>query len=284
VATEIDVNVLLNTILGGIITISGSLAVAALYIRNQNKVQRKRHLREMIQHDYFDQGLNPTLSALSEYGMNTVFALYDSSKYLARYLQEKERIPEDLIKKMNEISARPLLADLTSHNFTSISKYLPSLQKFGILIHSTIIRTLQFYGSIATEGTSYIALKANFDSSSASEVSRSLGVLAQIIELTMSYLEKRFINLREYFLAKDIEEYNDFSEVFSEENYATFLSVIKQYMDGLTQLMDALSSPTGDRKTASLSFSKWLSENMDKNPLENHTNSVKHKSSIIVSK
>ena len=269
-ATEIDVNVLLNTILGGIITISGSLAVAALYIRNQNKVQRKRHLREMIQQDYFDQCLNPTLGALSEYGMNTVFALADSGMFLGRYIQLKEESPEDLKKKLNEISTRPLLMDLTSHNFTNISKYLPSLQKFGTQIHSVIIRTLQFYSSVAADGTSYIVLKKSSDSGS-EEVSRSLGVLAQIIELTLVYLEKRFINLRDYFLTKELENYDDFSKVFFEKDYITFLSAIEQYMGGLTQLMEAMKSPKGDdRATASLSFSNWLADNMDNNPLENN--------------
>lgn len=269
VATGIDVNVLLNTILGGIITISGSLAVAALYIRNQNKTQRKRHLREMIQQDYFDQCLNPTLGALSEYGMNTIFALADSSTFLGRYIYYKES-PEDLKRKLNEISTRPLLMDLTSHNFTNISKYLPSLQKFGTPIHSAIVRTLQLYSTVATDGTSYIVLKKSSDSASAEEVSRSLGVLAQIIEQTVIYLEKRFINLKDYFLAKEPENYDDFSKVFLEKDYATFLSVIEQYMAGLTKLMDAMKGK-GDRANVSRTFSAWLSDNMENNPLNNKT-------------
>lgn len=270
VATGIDVNVLLNTILGGTITISGSLAVAALYIRNQNKVQRKRHLREMIQQDYFDQCLNPTLGALSEYGMNTIFALADSGMFLGRYIQLKEGSPEDFKKKLNEISMRPILMDLTSHNFTSISKYLPSLQKFGAQIHAAIVRTLQFYSSVAADGTSYIALKRSSDSSSVEEVSRSLGVLAMIIERTLVYLEKRFINLRDYFLAKELENYDDFIKVFLGKDYATFLSVIEQYMNGLTKLMDAMKGK-GDRANISLTFSTWLSDNMENNPLNDET-------------
>ena len=267
----IDVNVLLNTILGGVITISGSLAVAALYISNQNKVQRKRHLREMIQRDYFDNCINPTLGALSEYGMNTVFALYDSSVLLGRYVKYRDIPTGELERKLKEISNRPMLMDLISHNFTYISKYRPLLQKFGTPLQSSIIRTLQFYSSVASDGTSYAVLKKSSDSSSLEEVSRSLGVLALIIERTLIYLEKRFINLRDYFSAKELENYNDFSNVFFEKDYAAFLSVIEQYMDGLTKLMDAMKAEKGDRANVSLTFSQWLADNMESNPLDNKT-------------
>jgi len=275
VPAGIDVNVLLNTILGGVITISGSLAVAALYIRNQNKVQRKRYLRKMIQKDYFDNCINPALGALSEYGMNTIFALYDSGVLLGRYVQYKDITTRELEMKLKEISNRPLLMDLISHNFTYISKYRPLLQKFGTPLQSSIIRTLQFYSSIAADGTSYTVLKKSADSSSSEEVSRSLGVLALIIEQTLIYLEKRFINLRDYFLAKELENYDDFSKVFLEKDYATFLSVIKQYMDGLTKLMETMKTEKGDRANVSLAFSKWLTDNMENNPLDNKTETEK---------
>jgi hypothetical protein len=81
----IDVNVLLNTILGGIVTISGSLAVAGLYIRNQNRNQRRRHLQELVQQTYFEQGVFPIMSALSEYGTNTTFALVDARILLGKH-------------------------------------------------------------------------------------------------------------------------------------------------------------------------------------------------------
>lgn len=268
--TGIDINVLLSTILGGIITISGSLAVAAVYIRNQNKVQRKRHLREMIQQDYFNKCLNPTLGALSEYGMNTVFALFDASVLIGRYIKHEEN-PDDLERKLKEVSNRPLLTDLISHNFTHITEYLPMLQKFGTTLYVSVIRTVQFYSSIAADGTSYTVLKKGPDSS-LPEVSRSLGVLAMIVERIMIYLEKRFINLRDFFLTKEIENYDDFSKVFLEEDYSAFLSIIQQYIDGLTKLMDAMKSEKGeDRASASMGFSKWLADNMDNNPLDNKT-------------
>jgi hypothetical protein len=274
--TGIDVNVLLNTILGGAITISGSLAVAALYIRNQNKVQRKRNLRETLQRDYFDNCINPTLGALSEYGMNAAFALLDSSMLLGRYVQFKNVTTEELERKLKEISNRPLVMDLTSHNFSNISKYRPLLQKFGTQLQSSIIRSLQFYSSVVDDGTSYTVLKKSSDSSSLQEVSRSLGIIALIIERTLIYLEKRFINLRDYFLAKELENYDDFSKVFLEKDYAAFLSIIEQYMDGLTKLMEALKDPKGDRANVSLVFSKWLTDNMENNPLNKKTETKKY--------
>jgi hypothetical protein len=274
--TGFDVNVILNTLLGGAITIVSSLAVAAVYIRNQNKVQRKRRLREMIQRDYFDKCLNPTLGALSEYGLNTTFALSDSSVALGQYIHYKEN-PEELNKKLKEISSRSLLVDLTTHNFTHISEYLPLMQKFGLPIYTSIIRTLQFYSMIASDGTSYVVLRRSADSS-LSEVSRSLGVLAQIIERTMIYLEKRFINLKDYLISVDAEDYTEFSKVFSEKEYTTFLSVIDKYIEGLTKLMDALKAESGnERPHSSMEFSKWLSDNMEINVLEVKTKEEKRK-------
>jgi hypothetical protein len=265
VPVGIDFNVLLNTILGGIIAISGSLAVAALYISNQNKNQKKRYLRELIQKDYFDQCLNPVLGALSEYAISTVFALTDARIVLGRAAAFKEITPEEVKKQLTEISNRPILMDLTSHKFSSISKYFPALQKFGLPIHASIIRTLQFYSSVANDGVSYSALTRLPDSA---EVARSLGVVAQIIEQSWVFLNKRIVNLRDYFLVKELKSYSDFSKVFSEKEYDTFLSVITQYMEGLTQLMDALNNPTGDRAGASLTFSKWLNDNREINPFE----------------
>jgi hypothetical protein len=269
--TGIDINVLINTLLGGIIAISGSLAVAGLYIWNQNKGERKRQLREMIQRDYFDNCINPTLGALAEYGMTTVFALADSSVWLGRSAQyPKEVTPQELEKKLQEISNRPLVSDLIGHKFTYVAKYRPLLQKFGAPLQNALIRTLQFYSSLVDDGTSYTVLKRTVESSSVDEVCRSLNAIAMIIERTLIFFEKRFIDLRDYFFTKELQTYDDFSKSLLKSDYTSFLKIFEEYKDGLTKLMDAMKGK-GDRATASLSFSKWLDENMNKNPLSSHT-------------
>ncbi|MGA3190975.1 MAG: hypothetical protein ABSD73_00495 [Candidatus Bathyarchaeia archaeon] len=266
----IDVNVLLNTILGGIITISGSLAVAGLYIRNQNKNQRKRRLQELIQQTYFEQGILPVLAALSEYGTNTVFALADTRIWLVRCFRLGEGT-EVLKTRLEEIAKRPVIVDLTSHNFTNVLKWLPTLQKFGMPLYSSIKRTLQFYSSLVSDATSFSLLEKTIKNSSVEEVARSMGAVAQIIDFTLMYLEKRFTNLRDYFWQQELENYHDFSQVFSDTKYRNFLSVMDQYMKRLTQLMNAMQSEKPeDRPRETLSFSKWLGDNLDNNPLENN--------------
>jgi hypothetical protein len=266
---EIDVNVLLSTIFGGVITISGSLAVAGLYIRNQNKNQRRRRLQELIQQTYFEQGVLPVLAALSEYGTITVFGLADARMWLGRCYQLKEIDAAVLKERLDEISKRPLIADLSNHNFAGVLKWLPPLQRFGTPLYVSIKRTLQLYSSLVSDVLSFAVLEKNLESSSANEVIRSLGAIAQIIDLTLVYLEKRFTNLRDYFWQQDLEDYNDFVKVFSNTEYRQFLSVVDEYVKGLTQLMDAMhSEKSDDRAKATISFSKWLSETLDHNPFD----------------
>ena len=264
---EIDINVLLSTILGGVITISGSLAVAGLYIRNQNKNQRRRRLQELIQQTYFEQGVLPVLAALSEYGTTTVFGLTDTRMWLGRCYQSKEIDAEVLKERLVEISKRPVITDLSNHNFASVLKWLPALQRFGTPLYVSIKRTLQLYSSLVSDALSFAILEKSLESSSADEVIRSLGAIAQIIDLTLVYLEKRFTNLRDYFWQQNLEDYNDFVEVFSNTEYRQFLSAMDEYVKGLSQLMDAMhSEESDDRAKATISFSKWLSETLDRNP------------------
>ena len=267
VAAQIDLSILLNTILGSIITIAGSLAVASLYIWNQNKNQRKRRLNDYIKMNYFEQGINPVVASLSEYGMITVFALADARKCLGRCLQFGKTNQEQLKAELEEISRRPILQDLTSHNFTNISKWLPALHKFGSAVHTSILRTLQLYSSLSADAVLYDNLMSSAKDSSADEVIRSLGAIAQIIDMTLSYLQKRFINLQDYVLTQDIKGYGDFLSLISQDKYKKFLSAMEQYKDGITKLMDAFVSPDNQaRKDATLTVSKWLTDNMEQNP------------------
>lgn len=263
-----DLNVLLNTIIGGVITISGSLAVAGLYIRNQNKNEKIRRTQQLVQQAYFEQGVLPVLGALSEYGTNTVFALSDTRKGLVRCLQHGEGGVEKLRTRLEEIRRRPMIVDLMTHNFTSVLKWLPTVQKLGMPLYSSIKRTLQFYSSLVSDATSVALLERSAETSSVDEVARSMGAIAKIIDLTLMYLEKRFTGLRDYFWKQEFKDYRDFSEALSDTKYHNFLAALDEYLIRLTRLMDAMTSEASeDRGRETLSFSRWLGEHMNLDPL-----------------
>ena len=266
---SLDLNVVISSAIGSLIAISGSIAVAILYIRNQNKSEKKKILHERIQENYFDKGILPMQAALSEYGTSAVFAFADARRWMTRCLKDSEGGTKALKEKLEEISKRPAIIDLTNHNFSLAMPWFPSLQKFGAPFYVSLKRTFQLYSSILSDVVSLRGLQKSIEESSVDEVARSLGVIAQILDMTVSYLEKRFTNIADYFWQQDLESYEEFSKLFVEEKYKTFLSVMEKYLEGLTRLMDALrSAKSEDRKDATLSFSGWLGENMDYNPLQ----------------
>lgn len=265
---SLDPNTIVSSIVGGLIAISGSIAVAVLYIKNQNKSENKKRLHKRIQETYFEKGILPMQAALSEYGTCTVFAFADARMWMTRCL--KDGGGTKLLKdKLEEISKRPAVMDLINHNFSLAMPWFPTLQKFGTPFYTSLKRTFQLYSSILADVVSLKGLQKNIEASSVDEVARSLGVLAKILDMTVMYLEKRFTSLSDCFWQKDVGSYEEFLKIFLEEKYKTFLSVMDKYLEGLTQLMDALrSAKSEDRARATLGFSKWLGENMDYNPLE----------------
>lgn len=279
----IDVNVLLSTVLGGVFAVTGSLAVAALYIRNQNKTQRKRLMRELVREKYFETGLLPIFSSLSEYGTSAIFALDDARKYVMRFTQHRSQ--KILIENLGEISNRPTIIDLRAHNFVNVTKYLPTVHTFGNPVFTSIVRTLQAYSSLTNDATSGESLQRDIEVSSPQEVGRSLGAIAQILNQTLVYLEKRFINLRDYFWQQELQDYTDLSKVFLDKNYQSFLAQMDEYLNGLTKMMDAMTSDNSEsRKNTTLSFSKWLNDNLEMNPFIQKSEKTPAKNSIPSSK
>jgi hypothetical protein len=266
---SLDPTTIISSLLGSLIGMIGAIAVAFLYIGNQNKSEKKKLLHDRIQKTYFEQGVFPIQAALSEYGACTTFALHDARIWVLRCLTKGEENIKLLEAKLNEILQRPTVMDVTSHNFSLAMKPLPILHKFGIVLYTSVVRTFQLYSSLLSDALSVGHLQQNIKEAGADEVARSLGAIAQIFDLTMMYLERRFTDLKDYFWLKDLESYDDFLEMFSENKYKTFLSVMEQYKEGVTRLMDAMtSSKSEERKETTLSFSKWLDKNLNYNPLE----------------
>lgn len=264
----LDPSAIISSMIGSLIAILGSIAVAVLYIRNQTKSENKKRLHERIQQTYFDKGILQMQAALSEYGTSTVFAFSDARMWLTRCLQHGEGGTELLKDKLEEISKRPAVIDLINHNFSLAMQSFPTLQKFGVTVYVSLKRTFQFYSSILADAVSLRGLQKSIEGASVEEVARSLGVLAQILDMTVMYLEKRFGNVNDYFWQADLESYEEFSQMFLNQKYKAFLTVMDKYLEGLTRLMDSLrSTRSEDRKDATISFSSWLSENMDFNPL-----------------
>lgn len=247
----------------------GAIAVAILYIRNQNKREKKSRLHERIQKAYFEEGILPIEAAISEYGTSSVFAMADLRIWVARCLKFEQGGFKRLEAKIEEISKRPAITDLTSHNFSLAMKWFPTLQKFGAPLYDSIKRTLQLYSRLLSDQLTFEHVQRQLSASSIDEFMRGSAAVAGIVQRTQIYLERRLENLKDYVWQRDYEKYLDFLEITKEQNYKAFLSELNQYLEHLNEWSDALTSKSGeDRKRTSLALSKWLLENIDYNPLE----------------
>lgn len=266
---SLDPSIILSSIVGGLIAISGSLAVAALYIRNQNKIENKRRLHERIQEAYFEEGLLPIEAALSEYGTSTVFAIADLRIWVARCLKFKRGGPKLLEAKIEEILKRPAITDLTEHNFSLAMKCFPTLQRFGMSLYNSIKRTFQLYSRVLSDQLTLEHIQRQIANSSIDEFIRASAVVAEMIQHTQIYIERRLENLKDYVWQRDYEKYLDFLEMTKEQSYQAFLSELNQYLEHLNKWSDALTSKKSeDRKETSLALSKWLIEHIDINPFQ----------------
>lgn len=266
---SLDPSTILNSIIGGLIAISGSIAVAALYIRNQNKSEKKRRLHERIQKAYFEEGILPIEAAISEYGTSTVFAMVDLRIWVARCLKFKRGGRKLLEAKIEEISKRPAITDLTKHNFSLAMKWFPTLQRFGMPLYNSIKRTFQPYSTFLSDQLTLEHIQRQIADSSIDEFIRGSAAVAEMLQRTQIYLERRLENLKDYVWQRDYEKYLDFLEMTKEQSYQAFLSELNQYIEHLNKWSDALTSKKSeDRKETSLALSKWLSEHVDLNPFQ----------------
>jgi len=258
--------------LGSIIAISGSIAVAVLYIRNQNKSENKRRVHERIQEACFEQGIVPIEAAISEYGTSTVFAMVDLRTWVARCLKFREGLPAEhklLEAKIEGIAKRPAVEDLTKHTFSLAMKWFPSLQRFGMPLYNSVKRTFQVYSMFLSDQLALEHIQRQIKGSSIDEIIRALAAVGEILQRTEIYLERRMENLKDYIWQRDYEKYLDFLEMTKEERYQNFLSELNQYLEHLTKWSDAQTSERSeDRKETSLALSKWLNEHIDLNPFQ----------------
>lgn len=247
---------------------ASSIIVAIIYIRNQNLGEKRRQLNERIQETYVEKGILPMQGALSEYGVNAVFGVNDVKILAVRALKLGETA-ELTEAKVNEIRQRPTIKDLVQRRFSFAMESFSYLQRFGLQVYGSIIRTLQHYSELLSDILTYKVIRQNIDEAGIDEFSRSAGAVAQMIQATQLYLQTRLDNLKDYIWQKDFETYTDFLNMLQEEKYRNFVSDFEQYNKLLTKWMDAMKSPDSEaRKNSSLAFSRWLGESTGKNPLE----------------
>lgn len=171
--------------------------------------------------------------------------------------------------KIEEISKRPAITDLTSHNFSLAMKWFPTLQKFGIPLYDSIKRTFQIYSRLLSDQLTFEHLQRQLSASSIDEFMSGSAAVAEILQRTQIYLERRLETLKDYVWQRDYEKYLDFLEITKEQSYKAFLSELNQYLEHLNKWDGALTSKRSeDRKRTSVALSKWLSENIDRNPLQ----------------
>lgn len=264
----LDPTTIISSMIGSFIAMAGSIIVALLYIRNQNIGEKRRRLNEQIQETYIEQGILPMQEALSEYGINAVFGVKDLTFWAVRTLK-LEKAEELLENKLEEISKRPTIADLTQRKFSFAMESFSYLLRFGPKVYGSIIRTLQHYSELLSDILTYRVVRKNIDSGGIDEFQRGAGAVAQMIQATQLYLQTRLDNLKDYIWQKNFENYTGFLEMLQEEKYSDFVADFEQYNKLLTDWMDSMRSPDpGFRKKASLALSKWLTENTDQNPFE----------------
>lgn len=254
--------------LGSAVAIIGSLAVAWLYIRNENQKASRTRVYERIQETFFEKGLLPVESALAAYGFATAFAVMDARVSIARCFIMKEESTEVMEQNLGRIAERPLVADLISKNFKLSMTAIPNIQRFGNELYDAMGKTFQFYSSILEQVLDSRVVKRNAGRDS-DEFVRSLGSVAIFANLTQTYLGRRLTNARDYLWNKEFESYTEFLSLFADEKYRLFLGSLSKYSDYLGKIQDALKSDRGDeRARISMEFSKWLNDNMDNNPLK----------------
>lgn len=262
-----DLGDFLTSLLGSAVAIVGSIAVAWIYVRNENRKVDKTRVYERIQETFFEKGLHPLESALSAYGFAATYAIMDARTSIARCLAMREESEETMKEQLRKIAERPLVSDLISKNFSLSMQAIPNIQRFGLQVYDSVGRTFQFISYMLGEVLDLRVIKKN--SQQIDEFVRSLGALAMFANLIQTYIARRLVDIRDYLWDKEFDSYEQFVKSFDNEKYKRFLASLTKYSDYLSKMDDALRSQDGDaRAKMSLEFSGWLNENLNNNLLQ----------------
>ena len=267
-AVIVDWTAFFSSILGALVAIIGSIAVAWMYIRNENKKSAKFRIYKRVQDTFFEKGLLPLTMALDIYGFSASFAIFDVNLRVRRCFILKTESIEDLETAFKQIRDRPIVSDLLTKKFELSLKISPTVQRFGNELQGAVNNTFQFYSIILSEALDVKYIKSQVEESPET-FTRGLYNMGRIMDLIRAFLEKKLINIRDYVWNQELGNYEDFLELFNAEKYKNFLSLIESYNKYLVALWDTIRLPSEGAKQAeiSINFTKWLSENMENNPL-----------------
>lgn len=231
------------------------------------KLQEERRVYEHIQKVYFEEGISHIMTAVSEYGTGTVFALVDLNTWVNR----SQRAPNKsslLEYRVREIRERKSVSELINRDLKLAIKWFPKLRRFGMPLYGAVKRTFQFYGRILMDTLEIDNLKSQTKENIPAFTS-GLMAMTKILQLTESYLEARLNGITEYVWKRKYGTYADFLKVTNEEKYQALLVELQEYRGKLDAWSAALTSPNpDDRKRTSSSFGMWLNKHIEKNPLD----------------
>jgi hypothetical protein len=263
----IDVNVLLSTILGGVITISGSLAVAAAYIGNQNKSAVKRSVHAIVQEEFFDKGLSLAGVATSSYGTATAFAIIDLRTWMLRCYVLKS-VTEDRLKAVLEnISKRPDVSDLLDRKLSLAIDSFPVLQKLGMPLAASVGKTLQMFSSMLGDLLNPDIILPQFKNNP-SNIQKSFTSVGNFLGATQGFLSRKLIEIKDYFWCQDYETYLDFLKILQTDRYTRMMDIMEKYQIYVEKSADIFQSPDANERNKLLNeFGKWMDDNIKNNPL-----------------
>lgn len=258
-------------IVGGSISILGSLIVAKLYIDNQNRREKEKDMHNLIINEYFSNGLFVISNAISEYGLGTVHALNDLRIWSIRCIKYMSGNYSLLKEKIDGIYKRKISIDLTNRNYGLASQAFPRIQIFGMSLYNSIKRTLQLYGDLLTDWLSIESIKEQSSSSSLDKFEEGLKNANSIVQMTEIFLENKIEQLKEYIFKKKYTTYEEFVQITHENQYEVFLFQINQYISYLQEWMDGLKSKNHKKRAiSSFTLSYWLTEQKTINPFESN--------------
>ena len=194
---ELDLTTVVSGAIGSLIAMAGSIIVAFLYIRNQNKLENIKRINEQIQKTYVEEGILPIQEAITEYALSSIFTILDYRKYMNTTLKRMNN--EDLfLEKIDDLKNRPTIKIMLERQFDSAVDAFPYIRRFGSIVYGSVIRTLQNWSDLVTDILIWSNMKQQIIQAGYEEIDRSLGSVGAFIQESQMYLLRRFDNLKDY--------------------------------------------------------------------------------------
>jgi len=252
-----DVSSIIGGLIGGILGVAGSIIVAIIYIRNQNKSEKNKRINEQIQKTYVEQGILPLQEAIQEYAIGSIFTISDYKKYLIN-IYSKQNNEKKFLEMVKSINERPVVKNLIDRQFDSAIDTFPHVRRFGNIVYGIVIRALQNRSDLVRDIMNWENMKPQFSKNDTDEMERSLNGVSALIQESQLYLLKRLDNLKDYIWENDYNNYSDFLKILESQEYRAFLDDLESYNKLYTRIMDAFHDPDRTKmKTVSIEFNEY---------------------------